>query len=421
MGESMMKPRSAILAVTTFAAIAFASSLAPAQAGAETAQSRGIWQKVSSPAIASGAVDDQTETKDPLAQDALWLSEHMGLKYDDAYSRLKLQEPAGKLEETLASAIPDSFAGLWLDQGDQLQVVIGLTAGDASSIDPYLERSGLKLLVDVVPAKHSLSDLNAWTDGFLSSAIERFGSLEGKLDLGIDIPANRIVLKASDQGVADQSQAIIDGLADVDVQAFSVDVDDLAQEQVNVWAGFTFAQGTGGNCTTGFSTRTTTGGQRGISTAAHCANTMSYGGTSFPFQAGDMQGNQDVQWHSIPSGFTALPRAQDQAGYRTITGTLGRANQPVGALVCGFGITTGYRCGRITFKNYAPSYINSPAATFIVLHENGVDLGSGGDSGGPWYSGGVAYGIHSGSVDQVDAIYMAINYISSLSVAVLTG
>lgn len=93
----------------------------------------------------------------------------------------------------------------------------------------------------------------------------------------------------------------------------------------------------------------------------------------------------------------------------------------MGALVCGFGATSAYRCGRIAFKDYAPSYINSPAATFIVLQQTGVDLSEPGDSGGPWYSGGVAYGIISGELDQVEAIYMAINYISSLQIAVLTG
>ena len=63
MEESMMKPRAAILATSTFAAVVFASLLAPVQAGAEPDQSSDIWQKPALPAIASGTVDDQVETK----------------------------------------------------------------------------------------------------------------------------------------------------------------------------------------------------------------------------------------------------------------------------------------------------------------------------------------------------------------------
>ncbi len=46
-----------------------------------------------------------------------------------------------------------------------------------------------------------------------------------------------------------------------------------------------------------------------------------------------------------------------------------------------------------------------------------------GDSGGPWYVENLAYGIHMGrpSGDNKDAIYMPIDYISSIGVSVLTS
>ena len=55
---------------------------------------------------------------------------------------------------------------------------------------------------------------------------------------------------------------------------------------------------------------------------------------------------------------------------------------------------------------------------------------AGGDSGGPWFVGTRAYGVHKGAVDVIDdngadtgiddAIYMAVNYFSHLGIEVLT-
>lgn len=103
---------------------------------------------------------------------------------------------------------------------------------------------------------------------------------------------------------------------------------------------------------------------------------------------------------------------------------MGRSNQALGASVCHYGISTGYTCGFIISKKYAPSYVNNPNPTFIRVHNyDNVDLSQGGDSGGPWYSGQAAWGIHSGhpGSDDYDALYMAINYISSLGVSVRTA
>lgn len=38
--------------------------------------------------------------------------------------------------------------------------------------------------------------------------------------------------------------------------------------------------------------------------------------------------------------------------------------------------------------------MSSANATYIRVHKDGDDLSSGGDSGGPWFLSGTAYGIH---------------------------
>ena len=106
--------------------------------------------------------------------------------------------------------------------------------------------------------------------------------------------------------------------------------------------------------------------------------------------------------------------------YRSITSTKGRTSQVINEFVCKYGKTTGYACGYITDKNFAPGYVPNVNATFIRVHRDGVDLAQSGDSGGPWYSNQTAYGILSGENGQ-DGIYMPINYVSECLLYVLTN
>ena len=97
------------------------------------------------------------------------------------------------------------------------------------------------------------------------------------------------------------------------------------------------------------------------------------------------------------------------------------SQQSVGDDVCKYGKVTGYTCGHIVSRFYAPSYIPSADATFIRVGGGSTKLSRGGDSGGPCFNGRRAYGIHSGSAGGGnDALYMPINYVSGINVRVLT-
>lgn len=91
--------------------------------------------------------------------------------------------------------------------------------------------------------------------------------------------------------------------------------------------------------------------------------------------------------------------------------------------VCKRGKQTGFGCGYIINKNHKPSCDADGycyTSTFIRVHRDGVNLSSGGDSGGPWFSGNTAYGVMRGSLGD-DATYMAVNYVSFLGLTVLTN
>jgi len=141
-------------------------------------------------------------------------------------------------------------------------------------------------------------------------------------------------------------------------------------------------------------------------------------------------GSHDEQWHSAP-GFTVKNWAYDGQWdettpyYRLVTGRLSRSSQGLNSFYCKYGKITFDGCGYLVSKWVAPGCIPDVQATFMQLHRDGVDLASGGDSGGPVYPGGTALGIVEGwAGDGIidDLLYTAVNYVESgLGVTVLTS
>lgn len=128
----------------------------------------------------------------------------------------------------------------------------------------------------------------------------------------------------------------------------------------------------------------------------------------------------DVQWHTAPN-HTAIPKfIADWNVVRDVTATKGRGSQVVGGYVCKYGAATGYTCGHISSKWFAPSWVTSVDSTFIVVVNDAgyPNLSDPGDSGGPWFNSTTAYGVHVGGSGS-SAVYMAINYVSGLGVSVM--
>ena len=132
-----------------------------------------------------------------------------------------------------------------------------------------------------------------------------------------------------------------------------------------------------------------------------------------PFQKQHYGGVHDVQWHKSPK---REDRAYFRAGsnwYNPVLRTRGREYQRKGRYVCKWGKTTGRTCGHVAGKEFDPG--RGFDNRFIRVHNrNGKNLSSGGDSGGPWFDGNTAYGIHGGYTGngKRDSYFMAINFVS---------
>lgn len=157
-------------------------------------------------------------------------------------------------------------------------------------------------------------------------------------------------------------------------------------------------------CTGAFPVKRKGGNELGILTAGHCPGTGSYDGTPdafhspYPYSISTESGpgGGDFRWNHSKyglSGLTFVGHGRPLAVFNS------RAGVTSGVHVCGYGKTTDRKCG-----NVAACDVNTTATvpdngvTYIVggLCRMQAAMTAPGDSGGPWFVGSTAVGVHHG-------------------------
>lgn len=351
----------------------------------------------------------------PANPDAAAYSAQLGISLAEADARLAKQALAGDLDALLTRTERDVLAGVWLEHEPVFRVVVAVT--DPAAAPRVVARAGaLRADLDVRFARYSAGEL-------VAAAREGQAALRAsgvRSDAMTDVRRNVAVVRVLDRDAA------LDALRrtgrSLPAAVVVEQVPELIKAEIDMYAGEGITL-----CTSGFTVQNGTG-TRGISTAGHCDNAQSYGGNTLTYQSGQTNGSVDAQWHTPPAGHTLRAWIRDgindtvEPFRRMVTGRTGRDAQVVGSWVCKHGVTTGYTCGSISNKTTLPfSPVTNGTATYIYVAGGTTNLSEGGDSGGPWFSGTNAYGLHHGGAGN-DSIYMAVNYLESgLSLTVLTG
>jgi hypothetical protein len=153
-------------------------------------------------------------------------------------------------------------------------------------------------------------------------------------------------------------------------------------------------------CTTGFVV--TNGEQNAITTAAHCPDQLTYidrDGTSteLPMIGSWGAAYQDVQINGSADSPDPLFYADRGAGsLRKVETWRNAASTRAGDFVCHYGESSGYSCATVELTDYAPpgALCGGPCSpTWITVRGPSCIPG---DSGGPVFSGEVAFGIAKG-------------------------
>ncbi|WP_419837281.1 trypsin-like serine protease [Candidatus Poriferisodalis sp.] len=167
------------------------------------------------------------------------------------------------------------------------------------------------------------------------------------------------------------------------------------------------------SCTSGFAAVTRDTRVYGILTAGHCPEVLSMRGVSLPWVKGYESRRADAQIHQIPTGSNHLllddyvcNTSGSQYGVCDLSGDTTRSSMHE-SYACHTGKNTGTTCGTVTDISYRPTNdgaCKSGSATgrkiacsSVFVKVEGPSLYTcRGDSGGPWFNLGTAYGIHKG-------------------------
>jgi streptogrisin C len=148
-------------------------------------------------------------------------------------------------------------------------------------------------------------------------------------------------------------------------------------------------------CTAGFTLRNADRSWHGVSSAHHCTGTYrTYaqhsgqgGDSTLTIRQGDHGGTYgDLAWYSRGSLTVARTFYYDWSSTRYVDAVWSPRE---GVRVCKFGVTSGATCD----ETYQLNTTRDSYRGMVATHRH---YAQGGDSGGPWYYGGTAFGIHSG-------------------------
>jgi hypothetical protein len=364
---------------------------------------------LAAPKKSSVSVNDGRE----IPQYILSYASDQNIDVDTAIHRLALQDLAGNLDAELSKNEEDTYAGLWIQHSPEFRIIVQFTREGKETIHPYIENGSLADIVEIREVKYTLKELKAAQ----IAAKSKIRSLGVHTNFGTNVFENRFEVYVVERPRFDL--AIQNARVDLPPQVKVVTVSELASTETDIYAGLRLDASNGADCTSGFSVINSSG-VKGVITAAHCDNAMSYYGTNLPFQGSAYGVYYDVQWHAAP-GFDVRNLVYGNPYNVYIFSAKHRDDQQLNDYVCKYGINTGYTCGYIIQKDFDPDP-NAPPneATFIRVHNAGVNLSEGGDSGSAWYRLNTAYGLLVGGIGD-DAYYMAINYIDFLGLSVLTN
>lgn len=371
--------------------------------------------------------DAEATVSDALRRDAQSYAADYGVGLDEAIRRLQLQDTIGDFDSQLQSNEAGTFGGLWIENGQaqsDFKVVVLFTESGQETIQQYgkyVANGILSGMVEVRRAEATLATLRSNR----TQAIENIAALGVPVESTINVPENRaeiyVVERARLNSAMSANGVVLPSHTEI------ISVDGFSAKASNIYGGLDVS------CTTGFSVEDEDG-EKGVTTAGHCNDNLSYKGTSLTMEDEHYNGRVDLQYHT--SSFTEKPWVNDGGSNpRTIRGT--RGSHSVGQYVCKHGRESGNSCGYVKHVDYQPTITSgcepSPCDwddDWVYVRSLGnADMCTQGDSGGPVYAANTAVGSVSfcharsgsnhGENNNDDMIYMRVNYFDDMDLAVL--
>jgi hypothetical protein len=357
---------------------------------------------VASAAVGAQPTQVQTELQS-LAEDAGPYAARYHVTTDEALRRLRVQQASAAATDRIAREFAGRLAGISIDHRPEYRIVVLLTGSDAVA-PRTISVAGTQVPVHFrtgARATHAQA-----VDALRKHLIDFRRTLPTARGAGYDQRTGEVVLLVPSADVqrlgADAIRRHAEEVSGVPVR---IVVNELLESNMMVVGGGRVSgpnpeTGRANLCTTGF---VVTDGQRhAIATAAHCPDALTYrdqvnGDTPLPFVGQWGLAYHDVQINGSHLNLQPLFYSNRTAGsLRTLTSWRNRASTRAGDFVCHWGESSGYSCGEVQLTDYAPpgALCGGPCGPYWVT-VSGPGC-AGGDSGGPVFSGTVAFGLAKG-------------------------
>ena len=371
--------------------------------------------------FATAATADTVQTREQaLAQDAAQYTAQFGVTPAEALRRLKAQQNSVVATDAIAREFADRLAGISFEHVPQYRIVVLLTGSE-----PVSNRSAAGVpIVFRTGAKATQAEAIAAMRRHL---IDFRSELPGERGAGYDQRTGEVVLLITPAEAAQLGTEAIrtraEQLSGVPVR---VTVNALLESNMSVEGGglvegLNILTNRQNRCTSGFVV--TNGEINAITTAAHCPDQLTYvdpdgrRSPTLPMIGSWGLAYRDVQINGSANSPDPLFYADRGAGLvRQVETWRSVASTRAGDFVCHYGESSGYSCATVELTDYAPpgDLCGGPCSPTWVTVKGPSCIP--GDSGGPVFSGDVAFGIAKG-INRNDAgqcefyYYMSTDYL----------
>ncbi|MEV4627123.1 S1 family peptidase [Micromonospora sp. NPDC049523] len=313
-----------------------------------------------------GVRPDPTEVLTALRRD-------LGLTPEGAAARLAVATVAARTERDLRTTLGSAFGGAWLDgRGNP---VVAVT-------DPAAVQTARRPGTQVRLVPHAEAALAATAARLDRAAGHAPGAVSGWY---VDLVGNSVVVLTAPGGSA-AANAFANSAGAPPGIVRVVEGTERPRTLADVRGGDPFLTAQSMRCSVGFTVR------GGFLTAGHCGQVgdLAYapnGQVMGVFESSSFPGN-DYAWVRLNPGWT--PRGEIRTGRSTAAPIRGSREAPIGAPVCRYGSTTGWRCGVVQGRNQTLNFASGEVISGLTRTNVCAEAG---DSAGPFVSGDQAQGM----------------------------
>ena len=347
------------------------------------------------------AAAQPVETRDQaLAEDAIQYAAQFRVAPDEALRRLRAQQDSVIATDAIAREFSDRLAGISIEHGPDYRIVVLLTGSQTVPA----RSAGEVPIIFTTGAKATHAQAVAAMRRHL---IDFRSELPGARGAGYDQRTGEVVLLITPADAArfgtEALRTRAEELSGVPVRIVTnaLNESNMSIDGGGRVEGLNVLTNRENRCTSGFVV--TNGETHAITTAAHCPDQLTYidrDGNSSPILP--MIGSWGLAYRDVQingSADSPEPRFYANRGagsVREVETWRSVSSTRAGDFVCHYGESSGYSCSTVELTDYAPpgELCGGPCSPTWVTVKGPSCIP--GDSGGPVFSGDVAFGIAKG-------------------------